>query len=211
MEEDEEENTQNTVDETQADEQNKSVEQQETNAAFKNTPAYKAMAQQIAEMKQAQQAKEKAEADAKLAAEQKALESQGKYEEALALSKSELEKTKAQYEAQIRERDIQAEFLRAGVSNQLVIKGAIAGYKDGDIGEYVRGLIEENKDFLAPKAEDQRLKAPGLVTTSSSGGKVSIKNAAEYQAYKNHENPEIRKQAREYARAYVNKHGVMPS
>jgi hypothetical protein len=121
-----------------------------TNADFKNTPAYQAMARQIAEYQRDKQEREEADAKAKQEAEQKALEAKGEYEKALELQKRQFEDMQKKHASELLKRDLKAALFQAGATNSIFVDGAISAYKDGDISEYVKSLQsdEGNKLFF---------------------------------------------------------------
>jgi hypothetical protein len=121
-----------------------------TNADFKNTPAYQAMARQIADYQREKKEREEAEAKAKQEAEQKALEAKGEYEKALELQKRQFEDMQNKHASELLKRDLKAALFQAGATNSIFVDGAISAYRDGDISEYVKSLQsdEGNRPFF---------------------------------------------------------------
>lgn len=181
-----------------------------TNHDFKNTPAYQSMAKQLAEYKQRESDRLAAEESAKKEAELKQLESQGKYEEAIKQRDAELERIKNEHQRDIFQRDLRSELYKAGLTNDLIIAGAIASYKDGDIAEYVSGIVSANQDLIAGKQVPPPPAPPGSVSVTGSV-KATFKTADEYRAGLKSTDPEIRKAARDYGADYFNRHKHMPT
>jgi len=90
----------------------------------------------------------------------KDLESKGEYEAAIKARDDENERLKTQHASELQERDLVTELLKAGASNDVFNRGAIAAYNadDGTIAEYVANLAkdESNKAFFGGQSAEQR-------------------------------------------------------
>jgi hypothetical protein len=192
---------QNSVDNTGVDQTTP------TNSDFKNTPAYQAMAKQLAEMQAREKAREEADAKAKSEAEKKRLESEGKYQEALALREKEIEEIKARHQADILQRDLKNALLEAKATNPVFIAGAISGYKDGDIGEYVKSLAadESNKQFFGDAPAPRTLPTPpGAPAAAGTGFTGEIKTVDDYKKALKSDDPKVKSAAVRWGMNFLN-------
>jgi hypothetical protein len=177
------------------------------NQDFRNSP----LAQQtFSELKQlrAEMAKIKdKEKAAQAEAERKRLEEEGNYKAALAQQKAELEQVKAQFEQERLQGNLKTELLKAGVTNDMFVKGAMADYS-GDIdgiADYVTGLKsdESNAVFFG------EIKNPGIPPANPSNPASNTKaNWAQLKA--DLTNPAKAREASAKITAYFSEHGTMP-
>lgn len=194
-------NTQQTTPpETQTHETAPPVEP--TNSDFKNTPAYQAMAKQIAEMKKAEEDRLAAEQSAAQEAQRKELEAKGEYEKLLAMQKQQIEQMQKEHFAEILKRDLKTALIQSGATNDMFIAGAIAGYKEGDISEYVKSLAaaEQNKAFFG-SMERQPVPPPGGGPVG--GVNTTIKDLASYRKALASGDKKLVAQAIEWGTQYV--------
>ena len=193
-------------------EQEEQLETQEQPASerFKDDPTYKAMAQQLADLRRKEQERMEAEEKARKDAEIKELESRGQYEAAIKAREDELESLKNQHAAELQQRDLTAELLKAGFSNEMFMRGAVANYnqESGSILEYVQGLVgdESNAAFLSKSAPAREPLDP-----PPSVGSVGKKpNWDQVKVWEQSENREERIKARGILAEYRKEHGKYP-
>lgn len=103
-------------------------------------------AELAAKLKEFEDAQAKAARDKEL----KELEDKQQYDAALTQLKAELESTKAANAKQALEASLQMSLVKEGCSNDIFLRGALAGYTgDADgVAEYVAGLKEANAQFF---------------------------------------------------------------
>lgn len=181
-----------------------------SNADLKNTPWVKQMAEELNQLRADAKQRLEAEEVAKKEAELKALEDGKQYEQALEMQKQQLESLKTSHAAELLNRDLQTELLKAGFTSGIFIKGAVSGYEpeSGSVADYVKGLAEaeENKMFLG--GEQTR-------TQHSAPGKAPVQNVkidwAQNKENKSSRDPAVRKEARANELRYYQENGSWPS
>ena len=175
-----------------------------TNSDFKSTPAYQAMAKQIAEMKKAEADRLAAEQAKQQEAQRKELEAKGEYEKVIEMHKKQLEDMQKQHAADILQRDLKTALIQSGASNDTFISGAIAGYKEGDVHEYVQELAanEANKPFFGQQQQVGITPPPG----GNIGGKGNvIKDLESYKAALRSDDPKVVQAAKQWGMDYLSK------
>lgn len=182
---------------------------------FKDDPKYKAMANQLSELQKEKEDRQSAQAQAAQEAEQKRLKDAGLFDEAAALHKKTVEDLESKHAAELQNRDITTELLKAGFSNSKFLRGSVVDYdpkNDGTIDEYVKALAadEANKEFLkglgipSRDPRDPPGKTPNVQSVSSLTGQ-------QIRTLKNSDNPEERLKGHEALRKYVDTHeGAFP-
>lgn len=177
---------QNTGAETSGGEENLT-----SNHDVKNHALFQKLAAENAALKKAEADRLAAEQNAATEAERQRLESEGKYKEALELRQAELDAMKESHAKELLNRDLKTELYKAGFQNDIFVNGAIAAYKEGTIGDYVKSLVEDaaNSVFLASTSPPPKPTPPGApnVTGSAPGG---IKDNESYRKALRSDNPE---------------------
>lgn len=150
---------------------------------------------------------------AKVDAEQKRLKDAGLFDEAAKLHKDTIDALESKHTAELQNRDLTTELLKAGFTNEIFLKGSVLGYNaenNGSILEYVAALAtdEANKAFLGsgvPVRDPKDPPTPAGTSGSSLGN-------AQLRALANSDKPEDRLKAATYLKDYVNAHkGQFPS
>jgi hypothetical protein len=137
------------------------TEPQVDNNAVRNSPLFQKVASQLKQMQEAIAQKESAEQQAKEEAERKQLEAKGEYETLLSQLNDKLQNTETKYQRELTQRDLKFALANAGMSNQLALDGAIAGFNgtSEDVQDYVAKLKEDHKELFTSGAPRQKMSA----------------------------------------------------
>lgn len=176
-----------------------------TNSDFKSTPAYQAMAQQIAELNKEKSDRAAADEAAKNKAEQESLIAKGEFDKALELHKKQLEDTQAEHAQELLQRDLKSELYRVGFSNEMFVNGAVASYKEGDVTEYVKALSdnEANNPFKTQTQQNNSLPTPNAAPVN--GRKLT---ADQIKQMESSPDQKVRLQAIEYKKSQYDQGAV---
>lgn len=171
---------------------------------FKDDPAYKAMAKQIADMRAREDARVEAEEDAKRQAEIKKLEEQNEHKKIIELKEKEFDALKSKYESELKERDIKAELLRNKCNNDIFADGVVLRYNvetHGSIQDYVKSLAadEANKPYFGDAIAVEKPGGPGKPPVGYSSDVPSWEQVKHWETHGTREE-------RIKARALVRKH-----
>jgi len=185
----------------------------ETPERLREHPAFLAVKEQAVKERQAREALEArlaeieaSETQRKKAAEQAELEAKGNYEEALNRLRAESEAKEREWKMQLTEQQIRAEMARVGGVDELLIRGAVAGYTEGDVAEYVAALREKNPRLFA----EQGITRASSPAQGSSSGAKTMPSIDEVKAWEASDDKDKRARAREFLAAYRREHGAYP-
>ena len=138
--------------------------------------------------------------------EQAELEAKGNYEEALARLKAETDAERRRYAEEIKTRDIREQMLKAGCNDDIVIRGAVAGYVEGEISDYVAALKEKNAHLFA-EPQMPGATAPAQGSSSGARGRPSWETVKQWETSGSREE---RQRARELLSEYHRENGEYP-
>ncbi|GEM_PF-7018717 len=186
------------------------------NAAIKKHPVFVKVTEELAALRREREerlaAETKAQEERAKAERQKAIEDAEKakdFEKAQALREAEHEAEKADYEEKLRNTQLKFELSLKGFSER-GIKLLSTEYTEdkGPIEDYAKACLEneDNKVFLKTAPSREIPEAPLKVSVSGDPG-MSIEKC---KAYEKSADPEKRKQAREFLKAYRLEHGKYP-
>ncbi|MHC5062112.1 MAG: hypothetical protein ACYTFK_13690 [Planctomycetota bacterium] len=130
------------------------VQQEETtttpNQDFRNSELAQKTFSELKQLREEMAKIKDKEKTAQAEAERKRLEEEGNYKAALAQQEAELKKVKEQFAQERLQGNLKTELLKAGVTNDMFVKGAMADYSgdlDG-IAEYVTGLKSDESNAV---------------------------------------------------------------
>lgn len=122
----------------------------------RESPAFRGVISQL-EQERARAAEMQAKLDqltsaqeqAQKEAEEKRLADEGRYKEIADKARAETEQLRAAHAAELRKRDLTTELIRAGLTNDIAIAGAIATCPgDADVSQYVAEIREKNPNLF---------------------------------------------------------------
>lgn len=162
---------------------------------------------EIKELRDRLSKRDEDEKAAKAKAEREALESKGQYDAVKAQLEKDLAESKAAHAREVTALRIEAELARAGLTNTLAIRGAVASY-DGktEIAEYVAAVQKENAALFAKPG----IAGSGTPPQGAASGAPREDDIASLQAQLRDRDPKVSKAAAQKLEAYVLKHGAPP-
>jgi len=187
------------------------TEPQVDNNAVRNSPLFQKVASQLKQMQEAIAQKESAEQQAKEEAERKQLEAKGEYETLLSQLNDKLQNTETKYQRELTQRDLKFALANAGMSNQLALDGAIAGFNgtSEDVQDYVAKLREDHKELFTTGAQKPKLSALPTATPATRGtSDMSWKQVYESWVPGSRDPKSLEAESR--IQQYLNENGEMP-
>ena len=181
-----------------------------TNSDVREHAKFKAVIKELSELKQANADRTAAEEQSKKDADVKKAEGELRYKDALELRQKEYDTLKAAHAKEIQHRDVTTELMKHGFTNDLFLKGAVAGFDPGkgSIEDFAKGVVEDdaNKQFLPSTDERKALKPPGHTPATGSKQMSSEQIKAMQQSNKQ----EDRLAAVKYLEDYFNANHTLP-
>jgi hypothetical protein len=167
-----------------------------------------AQAGRLKKLEAAEAERKDADAKAKREAEVEKAKSEERYEDALALQKTEFEAQIATQNAQLQEAQLKSELASKGFSERgiALISSEYNAEAHGTIADYAAAAAanEGNAIFLNTAAAEGKPAPPTKVPT---GGTPTSMTGAQLEALENSSKPEERMQAITYKEAWYEKHG----